>query len=155
MREKGKTVKENRTTRRPVFYALVFVCSLVVIFIQLVRQWDQLLVVDVTWTRLRENEGVIAFELKNSAPVPLRVLNVGELYPLPEGVAIGAPQASAVDGGAAALPDHRLGPRETVRVSVPVVAAPHTRVREVQLGVRYEVLGFWKIARVPVSNLDL
>lgn len=148
-------MKENRTARLSVLYALVLVCSLAVIFVQLVRQWDQLVVVDVTWTRRGENEGVVAFELKNSAPVPLRVLNVSELYPLPAGVTIGVPQASAVDGGAAALPNHRLGPWERVRVSVPVIVTPDTRVREVQLGVQYKVLGSWKIAPLSVTSLDL
>lgn len=160
MRERASAVKENRIARYPVFrhplfYAVVLVSNLVVIFVQLVRLWDPLAVVDVTWTRVRENEGVVAFELKNWAPVSLRVNSVMELYPLPKSVMIGSPQALAPDGGEVALPDPHLGPWETLRVSVPVIVTPDARVNEIQLAVWYEVLGFWKIAKVQVSNLDL
>ncbi|MFC0595468.1 hypothetical protein ACFFFP_04720, partial [Thermus composti] len=77
-----------------LFYAVVLVSNLVVIFVQLARLWDPLAVVDVTWTRVRENEGVVAFELKNSAPVSLRVNSVVELYHLPRGVMIEVPPVS-------------------------------------------------------------
>lgn len=148
-------MKKNKKTRHPLFDVLVLVSSLVVIFVKLVELWDQLVVVDVTWTRLRENEGLITFELKNSAPVSLRVLSVVEASPLPKGVTIEVPQASAADGGEVALPDHHLGPWETLRVSVPIIVTPDAKVREIQLGVSYEVLGFWKVAKIQVSGLDL